>query len=391
MLSFLRQRTTLARISLVTFAFASAGVAYALLAPKWYRSVLTVVAAKQQKAGLSGLLGGDLAGLASGLDSSLGGADVQRIAAVLQSVAVSDAAIERFHLKDRYGEMYQEAARDALWKHCDVKVLSKPGLVQLSCEDKDGRFAQELLEFFSKHGNDVFRRVNASSASEEVHFLEKRVAQLRTSAEETAAQVREFQEKHGIVDLDSQSKALVSALSTLNAQRINKQLELDYARRFSSGDETTLQQLTSQLSVMDQQMRDLEQTRPDALDGGPAARREKSRGVFPAALDVPKLRAEYEALYRERKVAEATLLFSLERLEAAQANAARDTSTFIVLDPPTLPTRHSRPKKSIVVLATTLLGALAAFTVEWIRSVGGVARALAIAAATARGATQQRP
>lgn len=388
MLSFLRQRTTVARISLVTLACASAGLAYALLAPKWYRSVLTVVAAKQQKGGISGLLGGELAGLASGLDSSLGGADVQRIAAVLQSIAVSDSVIERFHLMDRYGVTHQESAREALWKHCEVKVLSKPGLVQLSCEDKDSRFAQEMLEYFSEHGNDVFRRVNASSASEEVRFLEKRVAQLRTNAEETAAKVREFQEKYGIVDLDSQSKALVSALSTLNAQRLNKQLELDYARRFSSGDETTLQQLTSQLSVMDQQMHWLERSSSEEAGDRAPAHRESGRGVFPAALEVPKLRAEYEALYRERKVAEATLLFSLERLEAAQANAARDTSTFIVLDPPTLATRHSRPKRSLVVLVSMFLGAMAAVSIEWARSVGGVTNALAIITATARGAKQ---
>jgi hypothetical protein len=95
--------------------------------------------------GLSSLLGGDAAGLAAGFLDGAGGADVARIAAVLQSIAVTDAVIAKFDLRTRYSEKYQETTRDELWKHCDVKVLPKPQLVQLLCEDKDPRFAQQML------------------------------------------------------------------------------------------------------------------------------------------------------------------------------------------------------------------------------------------------------
>ena len=90
--------------------------------------------------------------------------------------------------------------------------------------------------------------------------------------------------------------------------------------------------------------------------------------MFPAALDVPKLRAEFEGLYRDRKVAEATLVFALERLEGAKANEARDVSTFQVLDPPTLPTRKSRPMGSAIVLGATLIGLGLSVVLEWWRT-----------------------
>ncbi len=159
-LSFLRERAVLKRIAIVTLAFAVVGLLYGLLAPKWYRSVLTVVPTKPQKTGVSGLLGMDLGGLAGSLDSALGGADAPRIAAVLQSIAVSDAVVEKFDLRTRYGASYQETAREVLWNHCDVKVLPKPGLVQLSCEDRDPKFVQQMLAYFSEYGNEVFRRVS---------------------------------------------------------------------------------------------------------------------------------------------------------------------------------------------------------------------------------------
>jgi capsule polysaccharide export protein KpsE/RkpR len=356
--SFLLCRAAQKRIAAVALSCALAGGTYAFLAPKWYRSVVTLVPAKSQRGpGISSLLGADAAGLAAGLlDGAAGGADGARIAAVLQSVSVTDAVIDKFDLKTRYGESIQENVREELWLHCDVKVLPKPQLVQLSCEDKDPGFVQGMMTYITEHGNDAFRRVSVSSASEEVRFLEKHVTDLRRLADESAARMREFQETHRIVDLDSQAKAVVSAMATLNNQRIGKQLELDYARTFSANDEPSLQQLRSQLSVMAERLRDLEQAPDSSAPERSVPSRKSAEGLFPPALQVPRLRAEFERIYRERKVAEATLVFALERLESAKANEARNVSTFQVLDPPTLPTRKSRPKRALIIAMAMLLG-----------------------------------
>lgn len=376
-LSFLRDRAVLKRIALVTFGCAVLGALFGTFAPKWYRSVLTVVPAKQQSAGggLASLLGGSMGGLAAGLESSLGGAaEGPRISAVLQSIAVTDAVIQKFDLQTRYGKRYLETTRDELWRHCSAKVLSKPNLVQLTCEDKDPRFVQEMLAYFAEYGNQVFRKVSVSSASEEARFLDRRVAELRQQAADTAERMRAFQEKHQIIDLETQAKAVVSALAALNNQRISKELELGYTRSFTSGEEATTQQLRSQLGLLDDKLRDLggESPAPGAKPEDPGRQRKGGRGVFPAALAVPKLRAEYEGLYRDRRVSEAMLVIALERLENARASEARDVSTFLVLDPPALPTRHSWPKRLLSTVIGMILGLLAGFGVEWIRAQGGM-------------------
>jgi capsule polysaccharide export protein KpsE/RkpR len=380
-LSFLQVPGAFKRVVTVTAVFALLGTVYALLAPRWYQSVLGVVPAKQQKGGLSSLLGSDLGGLAAGLDVASvggGGADAQRIMAVLQSTAVSDAVIAKLDLKARYDEKYQESARDELWRHCEVKALAKPNLVTLTCEDKDPKFVQQMLEHFAEVGNEVFQRVNVSTAGEEVRTMEKRVAELRAQADEVASRMRAFQEKHQIVDLESQARALVSSVALLNSQRIAKQMELDYAQRFSAADESSSRQLRSQLSVVDEQLREMELpagSLPGSPSAAPGAKR-KGTGLFPAALEVPALRAEFEKLYRDRKVAEATLIFALDRLESARAAKARDVSTFVVLDPPTVPERRHRPKRLAWILGSLALGLVAGVGREWWRS-GQMARALA--------------
>jgi tyrosine-protein kinase Etk/Wzc len=371
LLSVLRDRRARMRIVAVTAVFAVGGFVYGLVAPRWYRAVLTIVpASTPRSAGVSSLLGSDLGGLATGL-AAVGGvnADAARIVAVLQSNSVTDGAIDKFGLMDRYGSRFRESAREEVWNRCEARVLPKPNLVQASCEDTDPRFAQELLAFLADHGNQVFRRVTQTSASEEARFLEARAAELRIQADETAARLREFEERHHVVDLDAQARAVVSEVAAITSQRNVKQMDLEYARTFSSSDEATTRQLESQLSVVDAQLMDLE--RRQAEPGPRTKRREGKGSMFPPALDVPKLRAEFEKLFRDRKVAETTLVYVLERLEGAKASEARNVSTFQVLDPPTLPGRKTRPGRAFVLAVSALVGLAASVAFEWWRAGGG--------------------
>jgi capsule polysaccharide export protein KpsE/RkpR len=358
-MSFLRNRKTLRIIAVATATCAGIGGLYGLFGPKWYRSTVIFAPATPQKPSLSGMLGGavgPLGSLASGLD--LTAADTQRISAVLQSATVTDKVAEQLGLRVRYDLKSPEEVREAVWKHCAVSPMPKPSLVQLSCEDRDPAFAQEMLRQFAEWGNKTFQQVNVGSATEEVKFLEAHVARLRREADEAADKYREFQERHQIVDLESQAKALVSSMAALNAQQISKEIELKYAQAYTSQDEASTRQLRSQLDVVEMQLRDLEMPRnPSDAAPGSKAGAKGPKGFFPATQAVPRLRAELEALYRDRKVAEATLMFALERLTNARATQAREASTLVVLDPPTLPTRKSRPR----ALDSTLVGALVGF------------------------------
>jgi capsule polysaccharide export protein KpsE/RkpR len=366
-LTFLRKPEPRKRIAMTVLAGALAGLLYGLFWPGWYRSWLTVVPVGSSKPSLSGILGAQVGGLAGALEGATS-VDASRIAAVLQSASVTDAVISRFDLKGRYGERYLENARDELWSRCDVRVIAKPNLAQLSCEDRDPAFLHDMLAFFAEHGNLVFQRISLGSASEEVRFMEVRVSELRKEATERADRMRDFQEKHRIVDLDTQAKAVVTALAGLHAQRVNKQLELEYARTFASPYEVTTRQLESQLSVLNRRLEDIEdvQAAPSPADIARKTQPAAPRGLFPPAMAVPQLRSDMERLYLDRKVAEATLVFAMERLEAARATQAREVSTFQVLDLPEAATMRSRPRPVKSLLMGAALGlAIATLAEAW--------------------------
>jgi capsule polysaccharide export protein KpsE/RkpR len=339
-----------------------AAVLYVLLAPNWYQSTLSVVPAKSAHSNPLGALAGGI-DLAASVGVDLPGsaltADVDRLAAVLESTSVTDAVIKKFNLLERYDSKYMEQARKDLWSHCSTKILTRATIVQLVCEDKDPAFVKAMLDFFAEHGNEVFHRVGISQAGEEVRFLEGRVADELQKTDEVARRLRDFEEKYKIVDLDAQSKAVVSALASLRGQAISKQLELDYVKSFSARDEATSAQLQQQLAIMDSRFRSLDGTLPTDAAPEPEQKtsaRKSSADLFPAAMAVPKLRYEFEQLYRDRRFHESSLLLLMQRLELAKASEARDTSAFQVLDAPTVPTHKSRPHGTLAVLFGLLVG-----------------------------------
>jgi tyrosine-protein kinase Etk/Wzc len=339
---------------IVLFALvgAGAGVAYALLAPEWYAATLTVVPSQRSQDAAAAQFASRL----PGLDSMP--TDVQRIQAVLTSNSVSDEVIDKFSLAQRYEVSHREQARAVLWQHCTTAVNRKSGLVALSCEDQDPKTAMAITGSFGEIGNRVFGRVSASSAREERKFLEVQVVKARQDVDEASKKLREFQEKHKLVDLPEQSKAVISAMASIQGNLISKQLELSYLSGFSAPNEASVQQLRQQIAIMQAKLGQLE-TSQDAKASS-ASDGSGSQQFFPGAMRVPELRFELEQLIREQKIKETLFFLMTQRYEVAKVDEARDTSTFQILDNPTLPTLRARPQRRKVVMLAVLISLAAA-------------------------------
>lgn len=335
----------------------SAAIAYSFVATPWYEARLAVVPSQrsQESAALS------LVAKIPGLDTV--SVDSKRIEAVLTSYSVSDEVITKFKLEERYGTSYRERARESLWTHCSTNVDRKSGVVTLTCEDTDPDVAMGIVGYFGEVGNRVFNRISASAAKEEERFLETQLVQARTDVDEASKALRDFQEKHKIIDLPEQSKAVISAMASIEGDLVSKQLELSYLSGFSGRGESSVVQLQQQIAVMEQKLKDLE--------GGPApaaAAGSGSGNVFPGVLSVPELRFELEQLMRDQKIKETAFLLMTQRYELARVESARDTSSFQILDQPTKPMVRSRPKRRKLAM----LGMLAGLAVAGVWIVGPI-------------------
>jgi tyrosine-protein kinase Etk/Wzc len=335
------------------------GLVYGLVAPKWYQATLTVVPSQTSKDSPAMSLMANLPSI-SGLDSSIH-TDVQRINAVLTSNSVADQVIDKFQLMRRYDVAYRERAREALAGHCHTSADRRSGVVTLSCEDKEPKVAMEMAAYFGEVGNQVFKRVSASSAREERKFLESQVVKARSDVDDASRQLREFQVKHKVIDLPEQSKAVISAMASIQGELLSKQLELSYLTSFSARTEAGVLQLQQQIDIMQKKLAQLESSQTtsatprkgsNAVGSGSGANDE----FFPDAMTVPALRFELEQLLRDQKIKETVFFLMTQRFEMAKVNEARDTSTFQILDQPTLPTYKIRPNRIKALVLAVLLG-----------------------------------
>lgn len=329
--------------ALVLCAAIGAGIAalYAMTAASWYSARITVVPSQASQD--AGPHAGRLPVGPEAVSTA-----AQRIQAVLSSSSVADAVIEKFALERRYDVASRDAARAELAKHCQASVERRSGIISLSCEDRDPRVAVEMAAYFGEVGNRVFGRVSASSAREERHFLEAQVAKTRRDVDEASRKLREFQRAHKIVDLPEQSRAVISAMAALKGELLSKQLELSYQSTFAADDESSVTQLRRQIRILARKLRQLETT--------PAA----TADFFPAATRVPELRYELEQLAREQKIQETLFFVLTQRYETAKVDEARDTSTFQILDHPTVPAQPARPHRTRIVMLGAFVGFAAA-------------------------------
>jgi len=344
-------------VALFAILGAVVGVAIAFIWPSWYAARLTVVASQRSSNPAMSLLQNIPGADALGASSST---DVQRIQAVLTSNSVADEVITKFNLKDHYDTAHIEHARAGLWEHCATAVDRKSGVVALTCEDRDPQRAMEMTAFFGEVGNRVFGRISASSAREERRFLETQVVKARKDVDEASRKLREFQEKHRVIDLGEQSKAVISAMASIKGDLVAKQLQLSYLSSFSSRTEANVVQLQQQIGIMEAKLKQLEDSHPALAvvpdpapgsgSGSAADPNNANPKFFPDAMRVPELRFELEQLFREQKIKETVFFLMTQRHETAKVDEARDTSTFQILDSPTLPTSRSRPRRTRIAI-----------------------------------------
>ena len=327
---------------------AAIAVAYALLATEWYAATLTVVPSQRSQ----DIAAMSLAAKLPGLESF--STDVQRIQAVLASNSVADEVIAKFDLQNHYGTPHLEQAREALHNHCGIGVDRRSSVVWLTCEDPEPQRAMDMAKSFGEIGNKVFGRVSVSSAREERIFLERQVEKTRHDVDEASRKLREFQEAHKVIDLPEQSKAVISAMAQIKGEMVSKQIELSYLSGFSGRGESNVVQLQQQIAVMEGKLHQMEEAHATEPTGSGAG--SGSANFFPNAMNVPQLRFELEQLMREQKIQETVFGLMTQRFEMARVDEARDTSSFQILDSPTLPTFRSRPRRRQIVMAGVGLG-----------------------------------
>lgn len=328
-----------------------------MMLPNIYVATARLMPPSEGKGGLAAMLGGmgDLAALAG---ISTGGGSGDLYVGMLKSRTVADAIIDRFKLMEVYGHDYRVKMYEELNELVKISLGKKDGIISVSVEDEDAQRAAEIANAYVEELKKLNVQLNLSSAGRQRVFLENRLVVIKQDLVRAEEALRSFQKGSGAIKLDDQSKAIIETIAQLKGQIASKEVELGVARSFQTEHNPEVKVLREGIAGLKEQLRRLEES--------PEGKR-VSGDIFISTSSVPDVGLQFARVMREFKVQETLYELLTKQHELAKIEEAKDTSTIQVLDSAMAPDKKSKPKRLLIVLAATVVSAIAALLWVFIR------------------------
>ncbi len=351
-----------------TLAVAALSVIFCLAFPNSYTATASILPPQQNSSLGAALLSqmsslGSLGALASGGLGFAGLKNPNDLAiALLKSRSVEEAMVQRFDLKKLYKEKRMSDARKALESHCDIENSLKDGLIRISITDRDPRRASEMTNAYVEEYKKFSATLAVTEASQRRLFFEQQLEQAKNNLGVAEEAMKATEQTTGMIQLDSQAKALIEAVATLRAQIAAKEVQIRGMSLFAAQNNPDLLVAKEQLTELQRQLKQL---------GG-------SESGADSDLIVPRKKLPEAGLDYIRKLRDVRyneLIFELlaKQFEVAKLDEAREGAVIQVVDSAVPPDRKSFPRLTIIGPAATLSWLLLA--ILWVFFRQGIARA----------------
>jgi len=325
-------------------------IALALILPVRYEANILLMPPAQNSSATGALLGqignlgalGSLGSLASGLGMKT---PPEMYVSLLKSRTVEDAMVLRFDLMTEFHQKKMSDARKHLESLVTVTAGAKDGLLRISVEAGDPKRAAELANGYVEEFRKLSAKIAITDAARHRLFFERELQQAKddlTAAEEA---MRKTQQSTGVLQIDSQARALIESAAVLRAQVVAKEVQIQGMRSFATEDNPAVIAAKQQLSALQSQ---LEQIAGSQHDTGSDIVLSKGR-VTGAGLD-------YLRRLRDLKYHETVFELLAKELEIAKLDEAREGEVVQVVDAAVPPDRKSSPHRTLIVLGMTVFG-----------------------------------
>ncbi len=352
----------------VTFLAVVTGVVISLTTPATYVSRTSIMPSQQSGGGggglaslgslgglgsLAGLGGlGSLSNIAAGIKSS-----DELFVALMRSQSVQSALIEEFKLKERYGAMNIEEARQALNLNVSILADKKSGLLFVDAQDKDPAFAAQLANAQVKELNVILSRLAVTEAQQRRAYYEQQIIKTQTKIPQLELEYKAAQKSSGL-----EVASLLSEAGTLPGQIAAKELQLQVLSRFATAQNPDLKRLAVEISALRSQLAryELSKSEPKTSDPSkPGQSTDSYKSKF-----VQKATQAYNTL----KIQEVLLDGYVKQLELAKLDEAKEGPAVQVVDEAKVPEMRAKPERKKLVLAYAVTGLMIAFVLAVLRA-----------------------
>ena len=269
---------------------------------------------------------------------------------LLHSRTVQTRIVDRFHLRGRFVDRYEEDARNTLDDHTQISEDRKSGVITITVRGSSPQQARDIAKAYVEELDGLLSHVSTFSARRERIFIEQRITSVQGDLEEAERQFSEFASKNSTLDIKEQTKAMVESAAVLEGQIVAAQSELESLRQVYTANNVRVRSMQARVDELKRQSEKLGGTDASLLPGATETDQQ-----FPSIRKLPLLGVQWADLYRRLKVQETVFELLSQRYELARIQEAKEVPTVNVVDPAYLPERKSSPKKLLVIFVLTLL------------------------------------
>lgn len=326
-----------------------------LLVPNAY-TAQTILLPPTQNSSMGSALLNQLTGGSSAL-ASIAGADLgmkspgDMYISLFRTQTVEDALIQRFGLMARYREKKMSDARRAFEEHSSVVLGVKDGLIRIAVTDRDPKTSAEIANAYV----DEFRKLSAhlaiTEASQRRAFFQQQLFEANENLASAEEAMKSTEQSTGVLQIDSQARALIQSAATLHGQIAEKEVELKAMRTYATQDNPQMSVAEEQLTELKAQLAEL---------GGKDTN--SSSDIIVPKGNIPAAQIQYIRAMRDVQYYQTIEEILAKQFEMAKLDEAREGSIIQVAEVAASPDRKSSPHRTlIVVLMTFIAFAIAAF------------------------------
>jgi uncharacterized protein involved in exopolysaccharide biosynthesis len=195
-----------------------------------------------------------------------------------------------------------------------------------------------------------------TEASQRRLFFEQQLEQAKDNLANAEEALKLNEQKTGLIQLDSQARALIESAASLRAQIAAKEVQIESMRTFATNENAQLVQAEQELESMQAQLAKL---------GGSA---NLDAGLLMPRGQVPEAGLEYVRKLRDVKYYETIFDLLARQFEVAKLDEAKQGALIQVVDSAIPPDRRSSPQRLLLVLAGTAIGLFAGIMVVLFQS-----------------------
>ncbi len=268
-------------------------------------------------------------------------------AAIVRSRKMGVKILDEFALRPLLRGRDDDEDIEMLRRRTFLKYTDE-GILLVGYEDTDAARAAGITNGLVRNLDSFIQEFNSSRAAETRKYVQAQVERSSADLAKAEEALRDFQLRHGAIEIDSQTEGALEMAAGLQGQILAKEVELGVVRQHALPGSVELRSRETELRVLREQYANLLGVDPQSL---PTTGEEK---LFPRFGEVPDLSLQYLRLLREVKLQTALYTMLLQQLEQARIEEQKNTHVLSVLDWAVPSTERVYPKRVRIVLVAAL-------------------------------------